>query len=150
MMDDDDMDYYKDPLPYWILFAILAGMATVLLCMVEITVPAIWPLGMTAIAVFTGGYTVIHYLMEHHPAPKQKSVRTPIRPLPSTAPHNGASFVRIGDIERERTCDELREHYAAGRLTMEEIEERLDQALSAKTNKELRVLVCDLPILRSM
>jgi hypothetical protein len=39
----------------------------------------------------------------------------------------------------------LREHYAQGRLTVEEFDERLDQLYQSKTYGELVVLTADLP-----
>jgi hypothetical protein len=57
--------------------------------------------------------------------------------------------IRVSDAEREATAAELREHYAAGRLTTDELNERLDQALAAKTRGELTALMGDLPHLRS-
>ena len=41
--------------------------------------------------------------------------------------------------------DLLREHYAQGRLTMEEFDERTSAATSAKTLGDLRALTVDLP-----
>ena len=35
--------------------------------------------------------------------------------------------VRVGDADREAVAAQLREHYADGRLTLEELNERLDQ-----------------------
>ena len=45
--------------------------------------------------------------------------------------HRGA--VRASDAERERTVAELRWHYACGRLSPEELEERVARACSART-----------------
>jgi Flp pilus assembly protein TadB len=52
---------------------------------------------------------------------------------------------RAGDEDRERTATALGEHYAAGRLTLEEFKQRLDQAYAAKTLGELGGLMTDLP-----
>jgi hypothetical protein len=41
--------------------------------------------------------------------------------------------LRIGDAERDAAMDQLREHFAAGRLTLDELAERIDGALAAKT-----------------
>lgn len=54
---------------------------------------------------------------------------------------------RIGDIERSRACDLLAEHYAAGRLSREELEHRLTQAVQAVTAGDLAQLTADLPAL---
>jgi len=40
---------------------------------------------------------------------------------------------RVGDAEREAVVEQLREHYAAGRLTIDEFRARLDAAYSAAT-----------------
>jgi hypothetical protein len=53
--------------------------------------------------------------------------------------------MRVGDAEREATAAELREHYASGRLTLEELNERIDKALAAKTRGDLDGLMRDLP-----
>jgi Domain of unknown function (DUF1707) len=57
--------------------------------------------------------------------------------------------LRIGDAERDATMTQLREHFAAGRLTMEELAERIDQALTAKTQGQIDGLMADLPRLPS-
>jgi hypothetical protein len=56
---------------------------------------------------------------------------------------------RVGDLERAACCDELAEHFAAGRLREDELETRLDGAVRAVTDVDLRRLVADLPPLRS-
>jgi len=53
--------------------------------------------------------------------------------------------VRVGDADREATAAQLREHYADGRLTLEELNERLDQAFAAKTKADLNTVMRDLP-----
>ncbi len=53
--------------------------------------------------------------------------------------------VRIGDADREAVAAQLREHYADGRLTLEELDERLDQAFAAKTKADLNTVLRDLP-----
>jgi len=53
--------------------------------------------------------------------------------------------VRIGDADREAITAQLREHYADGRLTLDELNERLDQAFAAKTKADLDVVMRDLP-----
>jgi len=54
--------------------------------------------------------------------------------------------IRASDEDRGRTAAALGEHYAAGRLTLEEFQERLDQAYAATTLGELRDLMADLPV----
>jgi hypothetical protein len=53
--------------------------------------------------------------------------------------------VRASDAERERTVEHLREHALAGRLTVEELDERCARAYAAVTRSELAELVADLP-----
>jgi hypothetical protein len=52
---------------------------------------------------------------------------------------------RASDADRDRTAAALREHLAAGRLTTEEFDQRLDQAFAAKTLGELDEVMADLP-----
>ncbi|HEX5287877.1 MAG TPA: DUF1707 domain-containing protein, partial [Streptosporangiaceae bacterium] len=44
--------------------------------------------------------------------------------------------VRVGDADRDAVATQLREHFADGRLTLEELNERLDQAFAAKTKAD--------------
>jgi hypothetical protein len=53
--------------------------------------------------------------------------------------------LRVGDAEREAVAAELREHYAQGRLSMEDFQQRLDAAFAAKTRGDLDKLIGDLP-----
>jgi hypothetical protein len=54
-------------------------------------------------------------------------------------------YMRVSDSDREQVAERLREHFAAGRLTSEELDERVDAALKAKTVGELRAVMADLP-----
>jgi hypothetical protein len=53
--------------------------------------------------------------------------------------------LRASDEQRERAAQEIREHFAAGRLTDEELSERVQSVYSARTQGELRGLLADLP-----
>jgi hypothetical protein len=53
--------------------------------------------------------------------------------------------VRVGDAERERTAAAMGEHFAAGRLTRAELDERLAAAWAARTAEDLDRLTADLP-----
>jgi uncharacterized protein DUF1707 len=55
------------------------------------------------------------------------------------------SQMRVGNAEREAAAAELREHYASGRLTLEELNERLEAAFAAQTRGDLDALMTDLP-----
>jgi hypothetical protein len=55
------------------------------------------------------------------------------------------SHLRAADSDRTAVASVLGEHMAAGRLTVDEYEERLTRAYAAKTYGELDVLTTDLP-----
>ncbi len=53
--------------------------------------------------------------------------------------------IRVSDAERDQAVAELSEHYQAGRLTLEEFDDRSSQALQARTGSDLGALFTDLP-----
>jgi hypothetical protein len=53
--------------------------------------------------------------------------------------------IRVSDADRERVAESLREHYAEGRLSSEELDERITATLSARTYRDLRAVMSDLP-----
>jgi hypothetical protein len=53
--------------------------------------------------------------------------------------------LRIGDAEREAAAASLREHYAQGRLSLEEFNQRLDAVFHAVTQGGLDRITRDLP-----
>jgi hypothetical protein len=53
--------------------------------------------------------------------------------------------IRVSDADREHVADRLREHFAQGRLSSEELDERITATLSAKTYGDLRRVMADLP-----
>ncbi|HYB87950.1 MAG TPA: DUF1707 domain-containing protein [Streptosporangiaceae bacterium] len=53
--------------------------------------------------------------------------------------------VRASDGERDQVVALLQRHFADGRLTQPELEERAGAALAARTRDQLRVLTEDLP-----
>jgi hypothetical protein len=53
--------------------------------------------------------------------------------------------VRASDTDRERVATQLRGHMADGRLTLDELSERLDAAYRARTVGELEEITRDLP-----
>lgn len=59
------------------------------------------------------------------------------------------SSLRVGNTEREAVAAELREHYAHGRLSMEEFNQRLDATFAAKTQRDLAEVTADLPHIRT-
>jgi hypothetical protein len=58
---------------------------------------------------------------------------------------NSALEMRAADADREQVAERLREAAGHGRLTMDELEERLELAYAAKTYAELEPLTRDLP-----
>jgi len=92
------------------------------------------------------------------------AVRPPPRPVPPTLPQPGARAgvfsgranrerairaaqdrIRISDHDREHATARLCDHFAEGRLTREELDERITAALSAQTAGDLRRVMADLP-----
>jgi Domain of unknown function (DUF1707) len=53
--------------------------------------------------------------------------------------------LRVSDADRDRAVAELSEHFEAGRITADELDERTGRALRARTGKELTDLLADLP-----
>lgn len=58
-----------------------------------------------------------------------------------------SSQLRVSDQDREEAARQIREHYAAGRLTEEELNERLEAAYGARTEGDLAAIRADLPAL---
>jgi Flp pilus assembly protein TadB len=56
-----------------------------------------------------------------------------------------ASDLRVSDADRAEIADRLSKHYSDGRLDQDEFSERLDRAMSAKTQADLHGLLADLP-----
>ncbi len=55
--------------------------------------------------------------------------------------------LRASDQDREQAARSLREHFAAGRLTQEEFDQRVAAVYRASSQSEIRPLVADLPVL---
>ena len=53
--------------------------------------------------------------------------------------------LRVSDADREQVAERLREAAGEGRLTMEELDERLEAAYDARTSADLAPLTADLP-----
>jgi hypothetical protein len=53
--------------------------------------------------------------------------------------------MRASDADRDAVISDLGEHFQAGRLTADELDERTGQALTARTMGELSELLADLP-----
>jgi hypothetical protein len=54
----------------------------------------------------------------------------------------------IGDRERERAAALLRAHYVRGRLSVEELSDRLGLALAARRDRDVRLALAELPSAR--
>lgn len=55
------------------------------------------------------------------------------------------SNIRVGDREREAAADRLSAHHADGRLSVDELEQRLERAHAAVFAHDLQALEADLP-----
>ena len=55
------------------------------------------------------------------------------------------SLMRVSDSDREQAADVLREAASHGRITMDELDERLELAYAAKTYADLAAVTRDLP-----
>ena len=74
------------------------------------------------------------------------------QPLPSSG-DDGQSLprasnqrsLRASDLDRETAANALRDHCAQGRLSPDELSDRLDLLYASKTTEELRTLFDDLP-----
>jgi hypothetical protein len=53
--------------------------------------------------------------------------------------------LRVSQAERDEVAGALARHFADGRLTVEEYEERVEAALAARTGRDLEPLLSDLP-----
>ena len=55
-------------------------------------------------------------------------------------------LIRASDVDREAVVTTLREAYTAGRLTLDEFDERMASAYAGRTWGDLRALTADLPV----
>lgn len=69
----------------------------------------------------------------------------PQRPGRDMAQATPANPVRIGDAERDKAVSDLADHFAAGRLSRDEFDERADRAMQARFDRDLAPLFADLP-----
>jgi uncharacterized membrane protein len=69
------------------------------------------------------------------------AMRNDPRPSPTSRRHS----LRVGDAERDDAATQLKEHFAAGRLDFEEFLERMQAALTAKTQGQIARIMADLP-----
>ncbi len=73
----------------------------------------------------------------------------PTQPRASAAALRRAGWsdpgMRVSDTDRAEVADRLAKHYSDGRLDQAEFDQRLDQAMRAKTRADLIGLLADLP-----
>ena len=92
----------------------------------------------------TRRYDVRSGMLEHDPdAGQPREQLVPGWRLPRSSRYD--YDLRIGDAERDATMALLRDHFVAGRLTLDELTERLDLVLAAKTQGQIDGLMADLP-----
>jgi DNA-binding PadR family transcriptional regulator len=82
--------------------------------------------------------------------PTSPGPRAGIGVTPGRAHDEGASRavddrIRISDADREHAAAQLRDYFAEGRLTREELDERIVAILTARTAGDLRRVMADLP-----
>ena len=65
-------------------------------------------------------------------------------PLPASREAGPVPALRASDADRERVADQLRQASAEGRLTVDELDERLNDCYAAKTVPELARLTIDI------
>lgn len=65
-------------------------------------------------------------------------VPVPYGPLPRHG-------LRIGDAERDEAAADLGDHFVAGRLTLDELHDRLGEVFAARTHGQLWTVMADLP-----
>jgi DNA-binding MarR family transcriptional regulator len=78
--------------------------------------------------------------LEHYAAVLRRLPRVASEDHQAPAPH-----VRAGDADRDAAAAALGEHFAQGRLTLDELDARLGATLTAATHGELSQAAWDLP-----
>lgn len=85
-----------------------------------------------------------HYRYEDPDHQVRRSARQPADDVVNAAGH-----LRVSDAERDRVVEVLKQHTADGRLTLDEFEARVEEALSARTGTDLRAVLRELPVLET-
>jgi Flp pilus assembly protein TadB len=92
----------------------------------------------------------IEYLLSHfHPRGNMMRLRPDAARWTGTFTSASTANLRVSDAERNEVADKLSRHFSDGRLDQTEFKERLDAAMSAKTQGDLVGLFDDLPPLAS-
>jgi len=63
---------------------------------------------------------------------------------------NGPDDIRVSDAERDQALAKLRDGFVEGRLTHDTFAHRVEAALRARANRDLRTVVADLPTPRGI
>jgi len=101
---------------------------------------------LTVFVNFIGVVTSIVYLASVRPRLKMADAATFESKRQLHDLHQGPpADMRASDQDRDTVVQELRQHFAAGCLTHEELDQRLDSALHARTVGQLCELTRDLP-----
>ena len=79
------------------------------------------------------------------PADEAEPVERRDEPAPVSAAGSRDPDLRVSQAERDDVAAALARHFADGRLTVEEYEERVEAALAARTGRDLEPLLADLP-----
>lgn len=74
-----------------------------------------------------------------------RSFREPTTGVVGLTMPRAPGTLRAGNDDRKRVTDWLQAQYVAGRLSASELEERIEQALAARTTGDLDALTADLP-----
>jgi hypothetical protein len=78
------------------------------------------------------------------PMPQRLPVRS-VQDMSTATKDHPSGSLRVSDADRDRAIAELSEHYQAGRLSTEELQDRTGRALQARTAADLAALFTDLP-----
>ncbi len=84
-------------------------------------------------------------MCDHKPAWQPRVCRVTGDVSPAGRSDEARPELRASHADRDRVVEELRVAAGDGRLTAEELDERLEVALTARTYRELAVLTADLP-----
>ena len=110
-----------------------------------VAITAAGPWVLTAEDGGSSGFERLHAEDQRPGGPAAAGVRRGAARRAEEDPMAADPRIRASDDDRERAVALLREHHAAGRLTVEEFNERLDKAYAAKTLGDLDELMADLP-----
>jgi hypothetical protein len=113
------------------------------------TVPEALAAGAAGVVGTWGSLHAVRLMGDAHGRWAQAMLAGPPASAPRLAPPprrpSGDPQLRASDAERESVVGLLNVHCAAGRLSAEELDERVDAALKAKTRGDLNGLLRDLP-----